>query len=173
MRGVQRRRAVRIVEIADQLDRTAVRDAALAQIEPSDFSVVRDSFGAPLAVPGPRAEALAGRMRAQGGGTIALIGSVAGDRARGGPYAYGTRGDPPALESQWLGYDREMMHFCIDRHNGFVNHLFMDWSSRTVGVKELWKLKWHKDFEVDGPWTASGGVNPGDWPQWMRRFTDY
>ena len=34
------------------------------------------------------AEALAGRMRAQGGGTIALIGSVAGDRARGGPYAY-------------------------------------------------------------------------------------
>ena len=34
------------------------------------------------------AEALAGRMRAQGGGTIGLIGSVAGDRARAGHYAY-------------------------------------------------------------------------------------
>ena len=34
------------------------------------------------------AEALAGRMRAQRSGTIAIVGSVAGDRARGGPYAY-------------------------------------------------------------------------------------
>lgn len=34
------------------------------------------------------AEALAGRMRAQGGGTIGLIGSVAGDRARAAHYAY-------------------------------------------------------------------------------------
>ncbi len=45
------------------------REAALAQIEPCDFSVVRDNFGAPLAVPGPRAEALAGRYRL---GPIAL-----------------------------------------------------------------------------------------------------
>jgi short-subunit dehydrogenase len=34
------------------------------------------------------ADVLAGRMRAQRSGTIAIIGSVAGDRARGGPYAY-------------------------------------------------------------------------------------
>jgi prepilin-type N-terminal cleavage/methylation domain-containing protein len=91
----------------------------------------------------------------------------------GGPYEYGTRGDPPQTDSQWLGYDREMMHFCIDRHNGFVNHLFMDWSARTVGVKELWTLRWHKQFDTEGPWTVAGGVNPGDWPQWMRRFKDY
>jgi len=91
----------------------------------------------------------------------------------GGPYEYGTRGDPPQTDSQWLGYDREMMHFCIDRHNGFVNYLFMDWSARTVGVKELWRLKWHKTFDTEGPWTMAGGVNPTDWPQWMRRFKDY
>ena len=66
-----------------------------------------------------------------------------------------------------------MMHFCIDRHNGFDNHLFMDWSARTVGVKELWTLKWHKTFDTEGPWTVAGGVNPTDWPQWMRRFKDY
>ncbi len=45
------------------------REAALAQIEPHDFSVVRDNFGAPRAVPGPRAEAIAGRYRL---GPIAL-----------------------------------------------------------------------------------------------------
>ncbi len=91
----------------------------------------------------------------------------------GGPYAYGTRGDPPQYDSQWLGYDREMMHFCVDRHNGSVNHLFLDFSVRTVGLKELWTLKWHKDFDTQGPWTQAGGVNPNDWPKWLRRFRDY
>ena len=45
------------------------REAALAQIEPHDFSVARDNYGAPQAVLGPRAEALAGRHRL---GPIAL-----------------------------------------------------------------------------------------------------
>jgi len=39
------------------------REAALMQIEPHDFSVVRDAYGAPQAVLGPRAELLAGRHR--------------------------------------------------------------------------------------------------------------
>ncbi len=45
------------------------REAALAQIEPSDFAVARDGYGAPQVVPGPRAEALANRHRL---GPIAL-----------------------------------------------------------------------------------------------------
>ena len=45
------------------------REAALAQIEPSDFSVARDNFGAPQVVLGPRAEMLAGRYHL---GPIAL-----------------------------------------------------------------------------------------------------
>ncbi len=44
-------------------------EAALAQIEPQDFSVARDNYGAPLVVLGPRAELLAGRHRL---GPIAL-----------------------------------------------------------------------------------------------------
>jgi hypothetical protein len=39
------------------------REAALAQIEPHDFSVARDNFGAPQVVLGPRAELVAGRHR--------------------------------------------------------------------------------------------------------------
>lgn len=45
------------------------REAALAQIEPHDFSVKRDDFGAPEVVLGPRAEFVVGRHRL---GPIAL-----------------------------------------------------------------------------------------------------
>ena len=67
----------------------------------------------------------------------------------------------------------EMNHFCIDRHNGFVNMLFMDWSVRNVGLKELWTLKWHRSYVTDGPWTRAGGVSPSDWPRWLQRYKDY
>lgn len=66
-----------------------------------------------------------------------------------------------------------MRIFCIDRHDGGINILFMDWSVRKVGLKELWSLKWHRNFETTGPWTRAGGVKPDDWPQWMRHFKDY
>jgi prepilin-type processing-associated H-X9-DG protein len=62
---------------------------------------------------------------------------------------------------------------CINRHHGGVNYLFLDWSVRKVGLKELWTLKWYKDFDTRGPWTKAGGVQPEDWPPWMRRFKDY
>jgi len=66
-----------------------------------------------------------------------------------------------------------MKHFCIDRHNGFINHLFLDWSVRPVGLKELWTFKWHREFDVRGPWTKAGGIQTADWPEWMRKFKDY
>ena len=62
---------------------------------------------------------------------------------------------------------------CINRHGGGVNNLFMDWSVRKVGLKELWTLKWHREFDTAGPWTKAGGVQPEDWPKWMRKFKDY
>jgi len=78
--------------------------------------------------------------------------------------------DAPDL-SIWPSGD--MVPFCINRHDGFVNGLFMDWSVRKVGLKELWTLKWHREFNMAGLWTVAGGVQPSDWPQWMRRFKDY
>jgi prepilin-type N-terminal cleavage/methylation domain-containing protein/prepilin-type processing-associated H-X9-DG protein len=61
----------------------------------------------------------------------------------------------------------------IDRHNGYVNFLFLDFSVRKVGLKELWTLKWHPDCNTAGPWTSAGGVQPSYWPPWMRKFKDY
>ena len=73
---------------------------------------------------------------------------------------------PPSYE----GYARD---FCINRHNGYINGLFLDWSVRKIGLKELWTLKWDRKFDTDGPWTKAGGVMPEDWPEWMRNFKDY
>ena len=66
-----------------------------------------------------------------------------------------------------------MAYFCINRHSGYVNCLFLDWSVRKVGLKELWTLKWHEDFNTRGPWTKAGGVEPKDWPRWMQKFKEY
>ncbi len=62
---------------------------------------------------------------------------------------------------------------CINRHNGTINSLFMDWSVRKVGLKELWTLKWHKEFNTRNRWTKAGWAKPENWPEWMRNFKDY
>ena len=80
---------------------------------------------------------------------------------------------PAQYDGQWISYDNEMMHFAINRHETGTNVLFMDWSVRKVGLKELWTLKWHREYPVNGPWTRAGGVQPEDWPEWMRELKDY
>jgi prepilin-type processing-associated H-X9-DG protein len=83
--------------------------------------------------------------------------------------------DLPPTEDGPAGFPitNEMNRDCVDRHNGAVNMLFMDWSARKTGLKELWTLKWHREFIKNGPWTVAGGVLSGDWPEWMRNFKDY
>jgi len=81
--------------------------------------------------------------------------------------------EPPAFEGQAWNGRTHMARFCLNRHNGAVGGLFMDWSVRKVGLKELWTLKWHREFNTAGPWTRAGGVLPRHWPAWMRDFKDY
>ena len=78
--------------------------------------------------------------------------------------------EPPPQENRGK---TNMIWFCINRHDGYVNSLFMDWSVRKVGLKELWTLKWHRNFNTSNRWTRAGGVRPEDWPEWMRDFKDY
>jgi prepilin-type N-terminal cleavage/methylation domain-containing protein len=82
---------------------------------------------------------------------------------------------PPALESgpgDTPGTN-EMNRVCVDRHDGFANSVFCDWTVRKVGLKELWTLKWHRTYNTRGPWTKSGGADGSDWPDWMARFKEY
>jgi len=107
---------------------------------------------------------------------------------RGGMDIYSVRGKanvPMLLDCpKWSGRHRVfpwlppfegfgMQSFCINRHNGHVNGLFLDWSVRRIGLKELWTLKWDQEFDTANIWTKAGGVQPEDWPQWMRGFKDY
>lgn len=82
--------------------------------------------------------------------------------------------DAPAYYEfeSWVKRDH-MARCCIDRHDGTVAAVFADGSSRPVGVKELWTLTWHKDFNTSGPWTRAGGMRCSEWPEWMRTFKEY
>jgi len=79
--------------------------------------------------------------------------------------------EPPEYDGSPHG--REMTWFCTDRHNGFINGVFLDFSVRKIGLKELWTLKWNKSFNVNGLWTIAGGCRPSDWPEWMRNLKEY
>lgn len=105
------------------------------------------------------------------------------------PSAKGANQAPLFLDSKWLGGfpihndsppayddgrgDGQMDRCCINRHDGSVNTLMVDFSIRKVGLKELWKLKWHRQFDTNGPWTTAGECLPSDWPEWMRYFKNY
>lgn len=81
------------------------------------------------------------------------------------PLFDGSQGDTVSVD--------QMTRVCVNRHNGGINALFMDFSTRKVGLKELWTFKWHRQFYTRGPWTKAGGIQPSDWPHWMRDFKDY
>jgi len=91
---------------------------------------------------------------------------------------------PPAYEGRtfWSGGGPgEMDRYCMNRHNGYVNGLFLDWSARKIGLKELWTLKWHRTFDINGPWTLAGFGGNEDacaaaWDErspWMKDFPEY
>jgi prepilin-type N-terminal cleavage/methylation domain-containing protein len=82
---------------------------------------------------------------------------------------------PPAYDGQsWdQAGEGRMVRFCLNRHDGFVNGIFLDFAARKIGLKELWTFKWHRRFNTNGPWTTTGGCLPSDWPEWMRGFKDY
>ena len=91
--------------------------------------------------------------------------------------------EPPELEDKpWTGTSVGMARVCIDRHEtGAINVLFMDFSVRPVDLKELWTLRWNREYDINGPWTIAGfGGNETNcaraWDEaapWMRSFPEY
>jgi len=81
--------------------------------------------------------------------------------------------DPPPAEDIHPNSTSAMGRFCINRHDGYIDGLFLDFTVRKVGIKELWMFKWNRTYKLDGPWTPLGGVEPDDWPEWMKVFKDY
>lgn len=67
--------------------------------------------------------------------------------------------DPPPYDGlfAWADGARGMDRVCTNRHGGGINILFMDWSAHKVGLKDLWRQKWHRDFVPREP----------QWPDWI------
>ncbi|HUT31637.1 MAG TPA: type II secretion system protein [Sedimentisphaerales bacterium] len=54
----------------------------------------------------------------------------------------------------------EMRRACLKRHSPYhVNLLFLDWSVRRLTIKQLWRTKWHQQWDMTAPLP--------DWPDWM------
>jgi len=79
---------------------------------------------------------------------------------------------PPSTPEEHDGYSTNSMKmFCMDRHSGGVNGVFVDGSARKIFLKELWTLKWHPQFDTSGRRGKAGAA--AEWPQWMQGFRDF
>jgi len=81
---------------------------------------------------------------------------------------------PPEYEGarQWSGaFSGNMGLLCIPRHGEVINGLFIDYSIRNIGLKELWLFKWARTYDL-----AQARQNEPDWSVgtgWMESFKDY
>jgi prepilin-type N-terminal cleavage/methylation domain-containing protein/prepilin-type processing-associated H-X9-DG protein len=66
----------------------------------------------------------------------------------------------------------EMCRVCSSRHGNTTNVLYMDFSVRRTGLKQLWRLKWHKTFDT-GAGPVNGKPYPIGWSDWMKICRDY
>jgi hypothetical protein len=86
---------------------------------------------------------------------------------------------PPAYNGDYS--TPEMKWVAIDRHLGYNNVCFLDFSSRKVGLKELWTLKHTRNYDTCGPWTVCG-FNGSEYDcaqawdeaaEWMKKMLEY
>lgn len=83
---------------------------------------------------------------------------------------------PASYDDENYSLGSLMARFMKNRHEGGINCLFLDYSVRKIGLKELYILKWSRDFDTNGPWTLAGGVTRSEWESkasWMVNFKDY
>ncbi|HEV56782.1 MAG TPA: type II secretion system protein [Phycisphaerales bacterium] len=70
--------------------------------------------------------------------------------------------DPPPHDGffSWAEGARGMDRVCTNRHDGGIHILFMDWSSRKVGLRDLWRQPWHREYVPQ----------EHEWPEWMQQL---
>jgi prepilin-type N-terminal cleavage/methylation domain-containing protein/prepilin-type processing-associated H-X9-DG protein len=71
----------------------------------------------------------------------------------------------PANSDEDLGKNYEMQHFAMKRHGKGINMSFVDGSSRSMKVSELYGLYWSKNYDPNSA-TVSGKIT--SMPAWMR-----
>lgn len=88
-------------------------------------------------------------------GNIANVPLQADSMWRGGGPWYGSRiaysaaPNPGEYTAESNFEEYEMQHFAFPRHNNRINVLFLDGSARAVRLRELWALKWHREWDTE------------------------
>jgi prepilin-type N-terminal cleavage/methylation domain-containing protein len=74
--------------------------------------------------------------------------------------------EPLPFESRvWTPGSHEMQRFCLKRHAPYnINMLYLDFSVKRISIKELWRQKWHRTYDMSHPLPV--------WPQWMNDVPD-
>jgi len=84
--------------------------------------------------------------------------------------------EPPGIADLNWSAGSMIARFMINRHEGRINCLFLDYSVRKIGLKEMYVLKWNRQFNTNGPCTLAGGVTRSYWESeapWMVNLKDY
>jgi prepilin-type N-terminal cleavage/methylation domain-containing protein/prepilin-type processing-associated H-X9-DG protein len=81
----------------------------------------------------------------------------------GGPMAQGNKDNPPAATpvggaSRGSGYDSA--NYAFWRHGRGINMVFFDGSARRVRPKQIWRLKWHREYDENTAYPTS--------PSWIK-----
>ncbi len=84
---------------------------------------------------------------------------------------------PPETEGMKWGenggkFVNHIRRFCVNRHRGKLNTVFLDLSLRAIPVKGLWRLKWHKKFDITAPLPNPAWTDMENWPQWMEKLPE-
>ncbi|MHC4265932.1 MAG: type II secretion system protein, partial [Planctomycetota bacterium] len=114
-------------------------------------------------------------IRVKGGSRIPLFGDCS--YMGGVPMIYDVPA-PTRLHPVW-GESGQINAWNQDRHHLSVNLVFLDWSVRKVGLRQLWSLKWSKEKTESGEpgWGNLQQVpdwnKPEQWPEWMRNSKNY
>jgi prepilin-type N-terminal cleavage/methylation domain-containing protein len=80
-----------------------------------------------------------------------------------GPDLTGTAGERPAFNGEYSGSGYESKHFAMVRHAKGIEMLTFDGSVRLQRPRQLWRLYWHKQFDV----TFADRQGPAFFPSWM------
>ncbi len=99
---------------------------------------------------------------------------IFGDNSTRATWSHHT--DSVPLTETWDNGDPDvhgnMMRIITDRHDGMFNWVYMDGSVHKLGLRSVWKLKWHQWFDTnnstgDNRYTIDGG----HWPRWLRKYS--
>jgi hypothetical protein len=69
--------------------------------------------------------------------------------------------------------DGEINRWNLDRHQLSINLLFLDYSVRKVGLKQLWTLRWNRESGWGNLNVVPDWGKVEEWPTWMRNARNY